>query len=94
MTNTERALLKKLADGDLDGCVGDEFVTGDHQNVYCGKYKKTVSLARTVRVKEEGTLMGEKMYIYPENAVSKNLRRMKRSSSFFRTTAFLLMTMK
>ncbi len=40
MTNTERALLKKLADGDLDGCVGDEFVTGDHQNVYCGKYIK------------------------------------------------------
>lgn len=39
-TNEEKSLLKKLADGILDGMVGDERVYHGYKDVYCGKYIK------------------------------------------------------
>lgn len=38
--NEEKNLLAKLADGLLDGMVGDEKVYNGYKNVYCGKYIK------------------------------------------------------
>ena len=39
-TAEENNLLRKLANGDLDGLVGDERVYCGYTNVYCGKYIK------------------------------------------------------
>ncbi len=40
MTGEEKNLLSKLAQGLLDGIVGDERVYRGYKNVYCGKYIK------------------------------------------------------
>lgn len=40
MTQEEKNLLAKLANGELDGMVGDEREYRGYKSVYCGKYIK------------------------------------------------------
>lgn len=40
MTNEEKRLLNKLSSGDLDGMVGDEWVSQGYKKTYSGKYIK------------------------------------------------------
>lgn len=91
-TIEEKQLLERLANGELDGRVGDDFVTGSYKKVYYWKYIKD-GVPVSVREGESTRFsMEKKMKKSLESETNNNLRLMNRNWIFCSVLAGLCET--